>query len=61
MGAVAVLRVGGRDVDVPAALEGVEFGGPQVGGVVCVGRWEPVMMYEIGVLFALDGREKNRI
>lgn len=56
-----MLRVGGRDVDVPAALEGVEFGGPQVGGVVCVGRWEPVMMYEIGVLFALDGREKNRI
>jgi hypothetical protein len=34
--AVALLLVGGCDVDVPAALEGVEFGGPEVGGVGCV-------------------------
>jgi hypothetical protein len=42
VGAVALFGVGGGEVDVPAALEGVEFGGPEVGGVRGVGGWEPV-------------------
>jgi hypothetical protein len=42
VGAVAVFGVGGGDVDVPSPLEGVQFGGPEVGGVVGVGGWEPV-------------------
>ena len=44
VGAVAVVLVGGGDVDVPAAVEGVEFWGPKVGGVICVGRWGPVLV-----------------
>jgi hypothetical protein len=39
-----VLFVGGGDVDVPAPVEGVEFWGPEVGGVVCVWWWGPVVV-----------------
>ena len=44
MGAVAVLWVCGCDVDVPSAAQGVKFWGPEVGGVVCVRGWGPVLV-----------------
>lgn len=44
MGSVAVLLVCGCHVDVPSIVESVELGGPEVGGVVCVGRWVPGRM-----------------
>lgn len=44
MGAVAVLWVCGCDVDVPSAAQGVKFWGPEVGGVVCVRGWVPILV-----------------
>lgn len=41
VGFVTVLGVVAREVDVPSAVEGVEFGGPEVAGVFLVWGWTP--------------------
>lgn len=41
VGFVAVGGVGCGDVDVPASLQTMEFGGPEIAAVVRVGFWTP--------------------
>ena len=53
VGFVAVLGVRGREVDVPAVVEGVQLGGPEVARVFFVGwgtPWGGLVGHVVGVV-----------